>query len=304
MTQRQTSDVVGQAGTVFAPGSRVSRGIRRFVRQQPIGFVSGLVVLLFVAVAFLNWVTGGALTTHDPTEIGVGGRLDGPSLDHFFGTDERGRDLFSRVVEGTEISAFVGLMAVLLAVGGGGLVGTISGFAGQRSDFFIQRVMDAMLAMPGLLLVLVLAAALNPSATVVILGLGIGFLPGVNRVVRGSTLAIKQEQYVEAARAIGGSGPRVMVRHIMPNLVAPVTVLVSIAIGAVIVAEAGLSFIGLGVQQPSISLGQLLNSGRSFMESAPWLVLAPGGAITIVVLAFNLFGDGLRDYLDPRLRNL
>ncbi len=303
MQQQARGTVEFVAEGVYVPAVRWLSAIVRFARRQPVGFAAGILIVVFVAVAFLNWVSGGALTTHDPAQIGTGPRLGGPSLDHFFGTDERGRDLFSRVIEGAEISAFVGIMAVVVGVAGGGLVGVISGYAGRRADFLMQRVMDAMLSLPPLLVVLVLAAALNPSATTVILGLGLGFLPGANRVIRSVTLAVKAEQHVEAARAIGASNLRIVVRHILPNLLAPVMILISIAIGAAIVAEAGLSFIGAGVQQPSISMGQLLNAGRSFMEDAPWLVLAPGLAITVVVLAFNLFGDSLRDHLDPRLRN-
>ena len=267
------------------------RAVRRFARRQPVGFAAGLIILVFFLVAIL----GEFVTTHDPLRIGAGPRLTGPSFDHFFGTDEQSRDVFSRVVVGVRLSARVGGLSVLWGVGGGALIGLISGYAGGRLDQVIQRVMDALLSLPPLLLALVFAASLGPGATTVIIALGIGFLPGANRVVRSAALAVKEEQFVEAARALGASNTRIVFRHILPNVVAPMIVLTSIAIGFAIVAEAALSFIGVGVQPPTISLGQLLADGRPFLETGTWIVLAPGVAITLVVLAFNFFGDALRE---------
>jgi peptide/nickel transport system permease protein len=196
----------------------------------------------------------------------------------------------------------VGLVAVLIGVGGGAALGVVSGYFGGGLDLTLQRLMDALLSFPGLVLAMALAALLEPGVVTAMIAIGIVILPSANRVARGATLAIKVNPYIEAARTLGASQSRIIVVHIVPNVLAPIVVMASIVMGFAIIVEASLSFLGLGVQPPTTSWGQSLNAGRSFMEDAPWLVLAPGLAITIVVMAFNLLGDALRDHLDPSLR--
>jgi ABC-type dipeptide/oligopeptide/nickel transport system permease subunit len=223
------------------------------------------------------------------------------------------RDIFSRVVLGARVSIEVGFIAVAIGVGSGSLVGIISGYMGGKLDMGLQRLMDALMAFPTLVLAMALTAILKPEwfavepwlppgMVTVMVAIGIVILPSANRVVRGATMSIKENQYVEAARALGASNTRIMGFHILPNLVAPILVMASIVMGLAIIVEASLSFLGLGIQPPSISWGRMVNEGRPYMELAPWMVVAPAAAISVIVLAFNLLGDALRDYFDPSLR--
>lgn len=277
---------------------RLSQLAWRFARRQPVGFVSALVILVLVIVA----IFAPLIAPYDPYEMTPGARLSSPSLDHFFGTDDRGRDIFSRVVIGARVSLQVGFLAVGIGIIGGSVVGLITGYWGGTFDLLIQRLMDAVLSFPGLVLAMVLAAVLKPGIVTAMVAIGIVILPSANRVVRGATMSLKENQYVEAARVLGASDRRIMLFHILPNVLAPIVVMVSIVMGFAIIVEASLSFLGLGVQPPTPSWGQQLNYGRTYMEDAPWLVLAPGAVITLVVLTFNLLGDALRDYFDPSLR--
>ena len=281
---------------------RVRRALWRFVRRQPVGAVSGLVVLFFVVIALLVVIFGNSIAPFDPREIGAGARFGSPSWDHPFGTDIQGRDMFSRLLIGTKLSMIIGLLALAIGVGGGATIGILSGFLRGKVDFVVQRLTDAMQAFPSLVLILVFALAFGASARIAVIALGISLIPAINRVVRSSTFQLREEQFVEGALAVGASTPRIIFRHVLPNLIAPLIIIASILIGFAILTEAGLAFIGLGEPPPAQSWGREVNTGRQFMEDAPWLVLAPGLAITIVVLAFNMFGDALRDHLDPRLR--
>jgi ABC-type dipeptide/oligopeptide/nickel transport system permease subunit len=268
------------------------------VLKKPVGAVSAAVIGLLVLTAVLAPV----IAVYDPIAISIDS-FQKPSLDHFFGTDDLGRDLFSRIVHGARISLYVGFLAVALGSFGGALVGLISGFAGGWVDMVIQRVVDAVLAFPGIVLAMALVAVLGTSTTNALIAISIVIIPFQSRVVRGAVLSVKQNVYIEAARTLGATPQRIMFRHVLPNVVAPILILVSASLGNAILIEAGLSFLGLSTQPPNPSWGLMLSgTGRRYMEEAPWLAIFPGLAIAITVLAFNLLGDVVRDVLDPRLR--
>jgi ABC-type dipeptide/oligopeptide/nickel transport system permease subunit len=243
------------------------------------------------------------VATHDPNRQSLGDRLADPSTEHYLGADELGRDVFSRLLHGGRVSLGAGLGATLAGVALGVFFGLVSGYAGGFVDMIIQRVMDAIMALPPLILLMVLATTLDRNMRNVIIAIAIFVTPGAARVVRGAVLSLKEMAYVEAARALGASPPRIIFRHIMPNTFAPVIVLASITVGSVIIIEAALGYLGLSVRLPQATWGTMLNAGaQQYMEQAPWMAIAPGAAIAVTVFAINLFGDGLRDVLDPRLR--
>lgn len=268
--------------------------------NKPIGLASLIFVLLLIVLA----VIGPVLQTHDPLTNNLREVLVSPSSSHFFGTDLNGRDVYSRLVGGARISIFVGFASVAFGVTAGVLIGTISGFIGGVVDYAIQRVVDAVMAIPGLILLLAVVSVLGQSLTNVVLALCIYVTPRTVRIVRGEVLIARQFDYVEAARSIGASTPRLMFRHVLPNIMAPILIIGSVTVGQAILIEASLGFLGLGVPPPDPTWGNMLSgSNRQYMEEAPWLVVAPGVAITLTVLAFNMLGDALRDILDPRLRD-
>ena len=268
----------------------------RIVRN-PVGGGSAIVLAALILSAIVAWAGLGG----DPY-TSLGGRLDTPNREFLFGTDQIGRDVFARVLQGAVISLYVGFLATGLAGGFGSAVGLLSGFAGGWLDLVIQRVVDALLSIPGLVLALFFAAVFDPSTETGVLAITIAITPAVSRVIRSAVLAAKENVYVEAARTIGATPLRVMVRHVLPNVTAPILIMMSTLLGAAILIEASLAFLGMGAQEPDPSWGVMLRSARQFMEVAPWLVLAPGAAISLTVLAFNLLGDRIRDVLDPRLR--
>jgi peptide/nickel transport system permease protein len=225
-----------------------------------------------------------------------------PSAAHWMGTDENGRDVFSRVVFGARASLLAGVVSVLIALGIGVPLGLLAGFAGGKVDAVIGRLVDAMLACPFLILAIALAAFLGPALTNAMIAIGVTAAPVFVRVARGATMDAATNEYVEAARALGNPPWRVAIRHVLPNIVPPVLVQATLAIAAAIIAEASLSFLGLGQQPPAPSWGSMLNSAQRFLTQAPWLAVFPGLAIFLAVLSFNLVGDGLRDALDPRRR--
>ena len=268
------------------------------VLKKPIGFVSALVIGVLVVSA----LAAPYVAPFDPIAISIE-TFQSPNSTYFFGTDDLGRDMFSRILHGSRISLYVGFLAVCLGSLGGALVGLISGFAGGWIDMVIQRVVDAVLAFPGIVLAMSLVAVLGTSTTNALLAIAIVIIPFQSRVVRGAVLSVKQNVYVEAAEAVGASPQRIMFRHVLPNVVAPILILISASLGNAILIEAGLSFLGLSTQPPEPSWGLMLSgTGRRYMEEAPWLAIFPGLAIAITVLAFNLLGDVIRDVLDPRLR--
>ncbi|MSQ22047.1 MAG: ABC transporter permease [Dehalococcoidia bacterium] len=283
-------------------GRRIQRslaGLATFARRQPLGAI-GLVVIVasLLAAVLANWVA-----PYDPNVGTADDRLVGPSAKYFFGTDHQGRDQFSRIVYGTRISLMVSFFSIALGTGGGYLLGIISGYIGGKFDILFQRVMDAILAFPSLLLALVLVAVLSPGIDKVIIAIAIAYTPRAARVSRGVVLSLKENVYVDAARVIGASPTRIMLRHVLPNSLAPFLVLASVALGSAILTEAALSYLGLGVPPPHSSWGQMMSgAAQSFATIAPWLIIFPGVAIAVLVLGFNLFGDALRDVWDPKLR--
>jgi peptide/nickel transport system permease protein len=276
-----------------------SNWVIRFIRRQPVG-AAGAAVLLVVSISAL---LADIIAPYDPILQDVPYRLRPPDESFWFGTDIYGRDVFSRIVYGARISLYVGIVSVVIGTVAGLIIGIASGYLGGTFDLWMQRIMDALLGFPPLVLALILVVALGPSLNSVTAAIAVTYTPRVARLARSSALAIKQEGYVDAARTIGCTTWRVMLRHVAPNSLTPVFVLATGQLGNAIVAEATLSFLGLGVPPPQPSWGSMLQFGaRGYLESAPWLTLFPGLALSSVVFAFALFGDALRDVLDPRLK--
>jgi peptide/nickel transport system permease protein len=254
------------------------------------------VVLLFITVALLApWIA-----PYDPVATDWGAIRAAPSSAHFFGADELGRDVLSRVLWGARASILAGVVSVSISLLFGVPIGMLAGYLGRWVDALISRITDAMLACPFLILAIALAAFLGPSLTNAMIAIGISATPIFIRLTRAQVLSAKAEDYVEAARALGNPHWRIALRHILPNIVAPLIVQATLAIAAAVIAEASLSFLGLGQQPPTPSWGSMLNTARNYVDQAPWMAIWPGLSIFLLVLSFNLLGDGLRDALDPR----
>jgi peptide/nickel transport system permease protein len=274
--------------------------LRTLVRDHPFEFFvsGGILLVMIVAAIGAPWIA-----TDDPAFQDATAVSKAPSLDHFFGTDNIGRDVFSRVAHGARVSLTVGVSAVALGILAATVIGLVSGYAGRWVDVAIQRVVDVMMAFPSLILILLVVAVFGASQRNVIFAIALFIIAAPSRVVRAEVLSIKGRQYVEAARAVGCSGLRIMFRHILPNVIHVIIIMVSINIGGVIILEASLSFLGLGVPPPAPSWGNMIaGPGTFYLRKAPWMVIAPGLALALTVYAFNMFGDALRDVLDPRLR--
>ncbi|MBI2887592.1 MAG: ABC transporter permease [Chloroflexi bacterium] len=270
-----------------------------FVRQKPLGSVGLAIMVLTLFIALF----GGAIAPYSGEQMHPLERLQGPSAKYWLGTDEFGRDLFSRIVEGARVSVIVGVSVVTLGGGLGLVLGVLSGYFGGRFDTIVQRLIEIKLAFPDLLLALALIAALGQGLDKVIIALSIGFFARPTRVMRGVVLAAKEHMYVEAARAMGATPLRIMAAHILPNVFAPWLILASAGLGGAMLAEASLSFLGLGIPPPTPSWGRMLSGAATrYIQSAPFLVIWPGVALSLVVFAYNVFGDALRDVWDPRLR--
>ncbi|CAN5570384.1 ABC transporter permease [soil metagenome] len=271
--------------------------LRQFIRNR--GGMIGITVLGTVAFAavFAPWVA-----THDPYEINRLVRLQGPSTSHWLGTDEFGRDLFSRIVFGARTSISVAALTIVLATIIGAPAGIVAGYFGGWLDSLIMRVMDVIFSFPAILLALSITAILGPSLRNAAIALGIVYAPGFARIIRGPILSAKQLEYVEASRVLRASTPRILIRHLLPNVISPLVVTATVTFSFALLAEEALSFLGLGAQPPTPSWGVMLSDGRRVMESAPYLAIFPGLAVMLAVLASNLLGDALRDVLDPRLR--
>jgi ABC-type dipeptide/oligopeptide/nickel transport system permease subunit len=242
------------------------------------------------------------LAPYDPNEQNLYHVLEGPSRVHLLGTDDVGRDLLSRVIYGSRVSLLVGLLATACSAVIGVLIGLVAGYKGGLADMIIMRITDSFMAIPGLILVFVMAAALGPGIHNIIIAITALGWTGFARITRGQVLIVRELPYVEASHAAGASGLRIMFRHLLPNAMAPIIVTASLAVGWNIMLESGAAFLGLGVQPPTPSWGKALRIGYSYLEMVPLFSIAPGLMITLAVLAFNLLGDGLRDALDPRLR--
>ncbi len=269
--------------------------VRRLVKRR--GAMAGAaVVLFFVLVA----VAAPLIAPYDPVATSWSAVRKPPSFEHWLGTDEIGRDVLSRVIFGARASLLAGVVSVCISLACGVPIGLVSGYVGGFLDGLLMRITDALLACPFLILAIALAAFLGPSLTNAMIAIGISAMPAFIRLTRAQVLNAKVEDYVEAARAVGNPHRRIVLRHILPNILAPIMVQATLAIAAAIIAEASLSFLGLGQQPPAPSWGSMLNTAKNFLDDAPWMAMWPGAAIFSVVLAFNLFGDGLRDALDPR----
>jgi peptide/nickel transport system permease protein len=300
----KTPVVPASATVLDAPASGVTFGragaLWRSLKRKPLGLASAAVLSILVLTA----VFADVLAPYDPLAAQPEIRLAPPSWAHLFGTDDIGRDVFSRIIHGARISLWVGLLAVGIGTFAGMIIGLACGYWEGRLDIIIQRIMDSIQAIPGLMLALAIVSVLKPSTTNAMIAIAVVIIPGNSRIVRGAVLSAKQNPYVEAALALGSRHPRILATHILPNVTAPILIIASIWLGNAILIEATLSFLGLGTQPPTPSWGLMLSStGRAFMEQAPWLAIFPGLAISIAVLGFNLFGDTLRDAWDPKLRN-
>jgi peptide/nickel transport system permease protein len=277
----------------------ILKGLWRLVKEKPLGAFGGVLVLvLMLCAVFAHWI---APYPYDETNVRQ--RLKPPSAQFYLGTDNLGRDVFSRIIYGARISVTVGFGAVTLSILLATILGVTSGYFGGKVDVLVQRIVDAAMAFPTLVILLSIMAVLGPGLLNVILVLGI--VPSANRsrVIRSATLAAKENQYVEAALAAGAGHLRIILRYILPNVMAPIIIVATNALGAVILVEATLSFLGFGVPPPYPSWGEMLSgSGRSYMYKAPWMAIWPGVAISLAVFGFNMLGDALRDLLDPRLR--
>ena len=271
-----------------------------FVRLRPLGAIGGIAVALLVLTAAFAPV----IATDDPNALGTSAdRLRGPGFENFFGTDTLGRDQFSRIVHGARVSLFVGLVSVAAGTTIGGVLGVASAYFAGKFDLVVQRFVDGISGIPSLIFTLALVMALGPSLRNVTIAIGFSLIPRMTRIARSQALSIKQEDYVLAAQATGCTTTRIILSHVLRNSLTGLIVLSTGALGSAIITEAGLSFLGLGVPPPHPSWGRMLQFGaKGYQEAAPWLTVFPGVALTIAVFGFNLFGDGLRDHLDPRLR--
>ena len=271
------------------------RALRRLLRRR--GAMLGLVIVVFfIAIALF----APSIAPQDPLETSWSAVRKAPSVQYLFGTDEIGRDVLSRVIWGARASLMAGLVSVCIAMTLGVPIGLLAGYVGGWTDSLISRFTDAMLAVPFLILASALAAFLGPSLTNAMIAIGVSATPIFIRLTRGQVLSVKVEDYVEAARAVGNPHWRIALRHILPNILPPLIVQATLAIAAAIIAEASLSFLGLGQQPPAPSWGSMLNTAKNYVDNAPWMAIWPGVSIFLLVLSFNLLGDGLRDALDPK----
>ena len=279
--------------------TRVLSTTWRVARRKPVGAISAVILIVVIlASLFAPW-----LAPYDPAANLPGARLQAPSFEHWMGTDAQSRDMFSRILYGGRLSLLVGVLSVAFGTAAGAVVGLVSGYFGGWVDLALQRLVDIMLALPLLILVIAMVAVLGSSTRNVVIALAIGQAPRTALVVRGVVLTIRSQLFVESAKATGASDRRIIFRHILPNVSAPLIVLATAGLGGAIIAETSLSFLGLGASVTTPSWGEMLsNQARRFMTVAPWLAVFPGLAITLVVLSFNLLGDAVRDLLDPRLK--
>jgi peptide/nickel transport system permease protein len=273
--------------------------LARLWRDKPLGALGGMVLLLFLVVGvFAPWIA-----PYDYNEIAPLDRMQAPSWAHWFGTDNLGRDLLSRCIFGAQLSVIIGCSAAALATLISGLIGIISGYFGGKVDMVVQRVVDAWMSFPDLIVLIVVVSVLGPGMPQIIFTLALLLGIGGSRIVRSAVVSVREHMYVHAAQSIGAGTWRILWRHVLPNVLPPIIVLFTTRVGTVILAESGLSFLGLGVPPPAPTWGSMLSgSGRTYMFQGPWLALAPGLCLTAVVYATNVFGDALRDLLDPRMR--
>jgi peptide/nickel transport system permease protein len=272
------------------------------VREKHLGFWGGLVpiVLVLLLALLANVIARDAPNFQDADAL-----LKGPSASHWLGTDEYGRDVFSRVAHGARVSLLVGFMSVILGIGVATVIGMISGGLGGWVDLILQRVVDVIMAFPSFVLILLIASVLGPGERNTIIAIAVFLVAGPSRVIRGQVLTVRQNMYIDAARSIGCSQTRILLRHILPNVFDVIVVIISINIAFAIITEAALSFIGLGIPPPNPDWGGMVSGTETaYLAKAPWIIASAGGVLAITVFAFNMLGDALRDILDPRLRQL
>ncbi|MCU0561596.1 MAG: ABC transporter permease [Desulfobacterales bacterium] len=269
------------------------------LRSGSAAFGMGLIALVLLVA-----LIGPAFAPHDPLTPAPLDRLKGPSAEHLFGTDSLGRDIFSRVIFGARISILIGLISVSISLLPGTLLGLVAGYFGGRVDSLIMRLMDMLLAFPAILLAIFITAILGPSLPNTMVAVGIVYIPHYARIVRASVLSLKEQLFVQAIAHLGGGHARILGRHILPNALPPIIVYATLGMGTAVLQAAALGFLGLGAQPPQPEWGAMLSEGRQYIQIAPHVAAFPGAAILVLVLGFNLFGDGLRDVLDPSLRSL
>jgi glutathione transport system permease protein len=295
----QTRPSIAQPELAERPRS-LWRDAWRTLRRNHFALAGGVVLLLFIIVA----VAAPVIAPYDPIAQDYDHLLQGPSLSHPFGTDNFGRDILSRVMYGGRISLTIGFLGTLLGVLAGAAIGVTSGFYGGWVDSLLMRLLDILLAFPGLLLAITIIAVLGVGAINVVVAIGIFSIPTFARVLRGSILSLKEADFVTAARAVGANNRRLMLTHLLPNAIQPILVIATLRLGTAILTAASLSFLGLGIRPPSSEWGTMLSDGRDFLQSASYVAIFPGLAILCTVLALNLLGDGLRDALDPKMKKL
>ncbi|HTO10178.1 MAG TPA: ABC transporter permease [Candidatus Binatia bacterium] len=287
------------AAPALAPRLSALDEVLNFVRKKPLGAAGALIIVAMLAAAAL----AGSVTPYDPYQADYAAQFARPGAEHWFGTDEFGRDVLTRILHGARIALFVGFTASLAGCTIGGVLGAVSAFLGGKVDLLLERLMDVLLAFPQLILALAVASILGPAVQNVVVAVAIPIIPRAARVVRATALSVKENVYVEAVSALGATRRRVIVQHILPNVVAPYIIMVTAQLAGAILAEAALSYLGLGAAEPTPSWGLMLSgSASAYAEKAPWIGLFPGIAISLAVFGFNLFGDSLRDALDPKLR--
>lgn len=281
-----------------SPQAEAFKTFMKRLLKNKAAIVGGLIILFIIFVG----IFGPFLVKTDPNAQNILNKLQPPSKEHWFGTDNFGRDIFSRIVNGTKLTLTVGFLSVFIGGVIGVVIGIVAGYYGGAVDTITMRLMDILLAFPGILLALAIVSVLGGSLINVIIAVGIFSIPAFSRIVRGSTLQVKKLEYIDAVKALGASDIRIIFKHILPNIMSPIIVQATMRIATAILTASGLAFLGLGAQPPAAEWGAMLSDGRAFMHNAGHMVLIPGMMIVIVLLAFNIFGDGLRDALDPKMK--
>jgi len=295
-----TSELGADTRVDVAPRRTAWQAVKRMARRQPLGAAGGVIVLVMIIMALFADV----IAPYDPTAIDYGNFTVPPGADFWLGSDQLGRDVFSRIVYGARTALFVGFVSSVVGAGAGLVLGVGSAYFGGMIDLVFQRIMDIFMSFPLIIMALAMVAIFGTGVDKVIVAITIPFIPRCARVVRSSALSVREMPYVDAARSIGYSHLRIILRHMVPNVMAPFLIMITAFVGQAILLEASLSYLGLGVQEPTPAWGLMLQGGaEEYAESAPWVAIFPGLAITLAVFGFNLFGDAVRDMLDPKLRS-
>ena len=298
MAAQEGLEITGRRAERGSTPARMWKGTVTFMRRKPLGAAGAVIILAMVLLAL-----SAPLIAGDATAWNLSDNFQGSSLKYWLGTNDLGQDLWAQIVNGARISLYVGILSVAFGSGSGGILGLVSAYYGGKTDITIQRIMDALMSIPTLILALAIMAALGGSVNNVVLAIGIVQIPRANRIVRSQAMAVKESEFALAARSIGAGDIRIMAQHIMPQCIAPWLIIASAGLGTAIISEASLSFLGMGVPPTTPTWGGMLSQrGREYFALAPQMAIWPGIAISLAVYGFNLFGDALRDVLDPRLR--